>query len=79
MQPLDEAHDQGVRVPHADAGAEPLDVRRLVDGLPEAQRRVITLFYLEDRSLREVGLMLDMPEGTVKSHLHRAGGRWLAR
>ena len=72
MQPLDEAGERAAGVPDARAGAEPLDVRRLVDALPEAQRRVITLFYLEDRSLREVGLMLDMPEGTVKSHLHRA-------
>jgi RNA polymerase sigma-70 factor (ECF subfamily) len=72
MHPLDEAHHQEARVSGGNAGAEPLDVRRLVERLPEVQRQVITLFYLEDRSLREVGLMLDMPEGTVKSHLHRA-------
>jgi RNA polymerase sigma-70 factor (ECF subfamily) len=70
-QPLDEARAHEVEPASADPGLE-LDVRRLVDALPEAQRRVITLFYLEDRSLREVARMLDMPEGTVKSHLHRA-------
>ena len=40
--------------------------------LPEVQRQVITLFYLQDRSVAEVAAMLDLPEGTVKSHLHRA-------
>ena len=72
MQPLDEVHDRAAGGPGADPCAERLDLQRLIDTLPEAQRLVITLFYLEDRSLREVGLMLDMPEGTVKSHLHRA-------
>jgi hypothetical protein len=33
---------------------------------------VITLFYLQDRNISEVAAMLDLPEGTVKSHLHRA-------
>jgi RNA polymerase sigma-70 factor, ECF subfamily len=40
--------------------------------LPETQRQVITLFYLQDRNVSEVAAMLDLPEGTVKSHLHRA-------
>jgi len=40
--------------------------------LPEAQREVITLFYLEEKNLKEVARLLDLPEGTVKSHLHRA-------
>jgi RNA polymerase sigma-70 factor (ECF subfamily) len=70
MLPLDEVGE-----PAAPAGRPPelaCDVRQLVARLPEPQRRVVTLFYLENRSLREVGCMLDMPEGTVKSHLHRA-------
>jgi RNA polymerase sigma-70 factor (ECF subfamily) len=33
---------------------------------------VITLFYLEEKRVDEVALMLDLPDGTVKSHLHRA-------
>ena len=35
-------------------------------------REVIVLFYLEDRSIADVAQILDLPEGTVKSHLHRA-------
>ena len=72
MQPLDEARDHAADAPSASTVAEALDVHRLVNRLPETQRRVITLFYLEDRSLLEVGRMLNMPAGTVKSHLHRA-------
>jgi RNA polymerase sigma-70 factor (ECF subfamily) len=45
---------------------------RCLDRLPEAQREVITLFYLQDKNVDEVARMLDLPEGTVKSHLHRA-------
>lgn len=49
-----------------------LDIRQLVSRLPDVQRDVVTLFYLQDRSLKEVALSLDLPEGTVKSHLHRS-------
>jgi len=72
MQPLDEAKEPAAPGGGAAGEAHESGVWRLVDGLPEPQRRVITLFYLEDRSLREVSALLDMPEGTVKSHLHRA-------
>ena len=41
--------------------------------LPETQRDVITLYYLAKTEMsRRVARMLDLPEGTVKSHLHRA-------
>jgi RNA polymerase sigma-70 factor (ECF subfamily) len=40
--------------------------------LPEIQREVVTLFYLQEKSVKDVAEMLDLPEGTVKSHLHRA-------
>lgn len=45
---------------------------RGLEALPEIQREVITLFYLQERSVREVAATLDLPENTVKSHLHRA-------
>jgi RNA polymerase sigma-70 factor (ECF subfamily) len=49
-----------------------LSVEQCVERLPEAQRQVVSLFYLQDRSVSEVAAMLDLPENTVKSHLHRA-------
>lgn len=47
------------------------DVARLLEKLPEPYRRVVVLFYLEDRSCEEVGELLSMPTGTVKALLHR--------
>lgn len=49
-----------------------LALRQSLARLPEMQRTVIALFYLEDKSVKDVAAMLDLPEGTVKSHLHRA-------
>ena len=49
-----------------------LELGELIDRLPEIQRTVITLFYLQEKSVDEAARMLGIPEGTVKSHLHRA-------
>jgi RNA polymerase sigma-70 factor (ECF subfamily) len=58
------------------AASEPDDrlalLRELVDALPERERRVVTLYYYEDRSVSEVASMLGSPEGTVKTVLFRA-------
>ncbi len=48
------------------------EIMELVGRLPETQQQVITLYYLEDRDVQEVARILDLAEGTVKSHLHRA-------
>jgi RNA polymerase sigma-70 factor (ECF subfamily) len=40
--------------------------------LPEAARAAVPLFYYEDRSVADVAATLGLPEGTVKTHLHRA-------
>ncbi len=55
-----------------EAGQQQVEINQLVDRLPEVQKQVIELFYLQERSVEEVAHMLDLPEGTVKSHLHRA-------
>jgi len=49
-----------------------MELAQSIDRLPDTQRTVITLFYLQERSVDEVARMLGMAEGTVKSHLHRA-------
>lgn len=54
------------------------DVARLLEQLPEPYRRVVVLFYLEDRSVDEVGELLGMPSGTVKALLHRGRKRLAA-
>jgi len=55
-----------------DTASLKLELERLVGRLPPIQRAAITLFYLEDKRVDEVATLLQMPEGTVKSHLHRA-------
>lgn len=55
-------------------GVGPVDLalQQCLARLPEIQREVVTLFYFEDRNVADVAKALDLPEGTVKSHLHRA-------
>jgi RNA polymerase sigma-70 factor, ECF subfamily len=66
----------GVRAAPVD---ERLDCETLVEALPEPQRRIVRLFYLEERSYEQVAAMLDMPINTVRSHLHRARKRLAAQ
>ena len=44
--------------------------------LPETEREVLTLFYLQELSLSEVADVLRVPVGTVKSRLFRARHMW---
>jgi RNA polymerase sigma-70 factor (ECF subfamily) len=66
-------------VPAEAAGDTDGLLRELVEALPERFRRVITLYYYEDRSVGEVADMLGQPEGTVKATLHRARATLLER
>jgi len=52
-----------------------IDVRRLLDALPEAQRGVVILRYYHGLSEADVAEILDCPRGTVKSRLHNAMAR----
>jgi len=54
-----------------DSGVE-MDAYQMLNQLPEKYRQVITLFYLEQKSYEEVGAMLGLPMGTVKTFLYRA-------
>jgi RNA polymerase sigma-70 factor, ECF subfamily len=49
-----------------------MDVHVFLSALPEQYRRVVTLFYLEQRAYDEVAAMLGLPLGTVKTFLFRA-------
>ena len=51
---------------------EILDLRRAIKNLPEAQREVITLFYLQDLKIKEIAEILGKPENTIKVTLMRA-------
>ena len=62
----------------AGQAAAEYDVAKLLEQLPEPYRRVVVLFYLEDRTCEEVGELLSMPTGTVKALLHRGRKRLAA-
>lgn len=51
------------------------DVARLLSKLPAVERDVLVRFHARGESVREISDALGMPEGTVKSHLHRARRR----
>jgi RNA polymerase sigma-70 factor, ECF subfamily len=57
---------------HATEKTSAMDWERLTEGLNESQRAAVTLFYYEDMSVKDVARVLEMPEGTVKTHLSRA-------
>jgi len=56
--------------PGEDSDAERIET--LIENLPEVPRAVVTMFYYKDASVKDVALALDIPEATVKTHLHRA-------
>jgi RNA polymerase sigma-70 factor (ECF subfamily) len=47
-------------------------LNRSIDKLPEMQKATLLLFYQDELSLEEIGVILEMPINTVKSHLFRA-------
>ncbi len=53
---------------HDDARA----LRAAIEALPEKYRTVITLYHLQGRQYEEIARVLNLPMGTVKTHLFRA-------
>lgn len=59
----------------ADAMAREIDVARVqaaMAALPASQRAALSLFHLEDLSVAEISIALDVPPGTVKTRLMHA-------
>lgn len=52
-----------------------IDIYKAMQILKPEERAIIQLFYLEDLSLNKVSEIVNMPSGTVKSHLSRARQR----
>jgi RNA polymerase sigma-70 factor, ECF subfamily len=50
-------------------------VQRAVLALPEPYRTVVLLRHMEEMGYDEIGAALEIPLGTVKTHLHRARER----
>jgi RNA polymerase sigma-70 factor (ECF subfamily) len=62
------AEDEPVRSSSLDVEA----VRAAIRTLPAGQQAAIALFYLEDMSVAQVAVALDVPAGTVKTRLMHA-------
>ena len=64
------------RVPTPDRVAETAELRSLLEDalgtLPEVQRQIVLLHDLEGWKHREIAERLELPSGTVRSHLHFA-------
>ncbi len=43
-----------------------------IDALPQKYREVVTLYHLQGRQYEEIASVLNLPLGTVKTHLFRA-------
>jgi RNA polymerase sigma-70 factor (ECF subfamily) len=57
---------------HAEGADLARDLERALAELRPDYRRLIVLRYQEDQAYEEIAETLDLPLGTVKSHLHRA-------
>ena len=42
-----------------------------IGGLPLQEQTVILLFYMEEKSIKEIEIITGMPSGTIRSHLSR--------
>jgi len=51
---------------------EATTLRAAIDGLPEKYRAVITMYHLQGHQYEEIARVLELPMGTVKTHLFRA-------
>ncbi len=49
-----------------------LDLQEAVERLEEALRMLVKLHYFADLPLNHLSELIDVPEGTLKSRLHRA-------
>ena len=55
--------------------AQDVDVRHLIQSLPERQRSAFLLHYYAGFGVREIAVLLKRPEGTIKADLHHARSR----
>lgn len=55
----------------ADGRFEHQQLYMALRSLNHQEQAVILLFYMEDKSVKEIEIITDMPSGTVRSHLSR--------
>ncbi len=55
-----------------DSASELARMRDALTKLPDVQRAILSLHYLDGMGVREIARVLDVPEGTVKSRMYHA-------
>ncbi len=48
-----------------------MDMTRALTVLRPEERTAITLYFVEDLAVEKIAEIMNVPEGTIKSHLHR--------
>ena len=69
---LEQVGEIALADPPPEYGQLPDDIAATIDALPEAQRSVLLLHYMNDFAQTEIAAFLEIPLGTVKSRLHHA-------
>lgn len=72
MVSLEESTEVGEVPAEAGRSAEQSEMLQALASLEESQRAILTLFYLEQHSYRDIAEILGIPTGTVMSRLSRA-------
>lgn len=63
--------EQDATVRAEDRGAAQACLAEALEGLSDEQRQIILLFHQQEWSIAQISSYMNMPEGTIKSHLHR--------
>lgn len=70
--------DRPPGLPSEDAAESEIDrnhdyqqLHQAIGNLPLQEQTVILLFYMEEKSIKEIEIITGMPSGTVRSHLFR--------
>jgi RNA polymerase sigma-70 factor, ECF subfamily len=57
---------------YVDKGYDAIEIKNCIEKLNESQREIITLYYFNELTYKEISEIMNIPEGTVKSKLSRA-------
>jgi len=58
--------------PHSEYSDDKEEATSLISQLPDTEKEIIHLFYLDELRITEISIVLGIPVGTVKSRLNRA-------
>jgi RNA polymerase sigma-70 factor (ECF subfamily) len=64
--------EEALNIPSGDAADKSFRYQQLYRALkllPQKEKAAISLFYFEDKSIKEISAILDIPQGTVKYQL----------